>query len=58
MRSKKKSSYISFVTTPDIEKALRNAAEKEERSLSWLISKALERYLAQLGFFKPPSSDR
>lgn len=51
----KKSVTISFVTTPKIEDALREAAEKQERSLSWIIGKALEEFLTKLGTLKKPS---
>jgi hypothetical protein len=47
-----KTRYISFVTTPSIEKALREASEKDDRSLSWIIGKALELYLMEEGHLK------
>ena len=36
---------ISFVATQKILDALNARAEQEERSISWLIRKALEQYL-------------
>ena len=44
---------ISFVTTPEIEAALRKAAVDQERSLSWLIGKAVEKYLCISGESQP-----
>lgn len=42
---RKKTVTISFVTTPTIETVLRKAAEDQDRSLSWLIGEAVEKYL-------------
>jgi len=42
---RKKTVTISFVTTPAIETVLRKAAKDQERSLSWLIGKAVVKYL-------------
>ena len=42
---RKKTVTISFVTTPAIEAVLRKAAVEQERSLSWIIGKAVEKYL-------------
>jgi len=47
-----KNRYISFVTTPALQATLRKAAKEQERSLSWLIGKALEEYLVKLGYLK------
>lgn len=44
MPMRKKTVTISFVTTPGIEAVLRKAASEQERSLSWLIGKAVEKY--------------
>jgi len=44
MTMRKKTITISFVTTPGIEAVLRKAASEQERSLSWLIGKAVEKY--------------
>lgn len=52
---RKKTVTISLVTTPAIADALRNAAKEQERSLSWVIGKALERYLG-IGEGSPKSS--
>ena len=52
METESKSQYISFVTTPAIEAALRKAAEENDRSLSWIIGKAVEEYLTKLGTLK------
>ena len=38
---------ISFVATENLFKALEQKAQKEERSISWLIRKAIEEYLAE-----------
>ncbi len=42
---KAKEPTISFVATQKIVDALNARAEQEERSISWLIRKALEQYL-------------
>jgi len=47
-----KNRYMSFVTTPSIQAALRKAAEESDRSLSWIIGKALEQYLIEEGHLK------
>jgi hypothetical protein len=46
MFMRKKTVTISFVTTPEIETVLRKASTDQERSLSWLIGKAVEQYFA------------
>lgn len=38
---------ISFVATENLFKALEDKAQKEDRSVSWLIRKAIEEYLAK-----------
>jgi len=52
MKIKKKTVPISFVTTEDIQKALRQAAHEQERTVSWLVGKALEDYLVREGYLK------
>ena len=42
---KAKEPTISFVATQKIVDALNTRAEQDERSISWLIRKALEQYL-------------
>ena len=42
---KKTNPTIAFVATPEIVQALESRSKKEERSISWLIRKALEAYL-------------
>lgn len=44
-KSKTQNPTIAFVATPEIVQALETRAKKEERSVSWLIRKALESYL-------------
>lgn len=59
MNDQKKSIRISFVTTPNIQEALQKASENQDRSISWLIGKALEEYLMEEGHLKKQrSSDR
>lgn len=43
--SKKTNPTIAFVATPEILQALEKRSKTEERSISWLIRKALEAYL-------------
>lgn len=46
MKDKKpKEPTVSFVATKELVEALNKRAEKEERSVSWLIRKAIEAYL-------------
>lgn len=46
MKEKKtKEPTISFVATKELVDTLNARAQKEERSVSWLIRKALEAYL-------------
>lgn len=56
MADQKKSATVSFVTTPEIQEALRKASQEHDRSLSWLIGKALEAFLAKEGYLKRPKS--
>ena len=44
-KSKKPNPTIAFVATPEIVQALESRSKTEERSISWLIRKALEAYL-------------
>ncbi|HAH31890.1 MAG TPA: hypothetical protein DCL44_06205 [Elusimicrobia bacterium] len=46
MSMRKKTVTISFVTTPELEAVLRKAANDQDRSLSWLIGKAIEKYFS------------
>ena len=41
----KKSEMIGFKTTPEIKAALEAIAEKEDRTVSYIINKILETYL-------------
>ena len=41
---KKPNPTIAFVATPEIVQALEKRSKTEERSISWLIRKALEAY--------------
>lgn len=43
--SDKKYRYISFLVSPELESALRSVAVEQDRSVSWIIKKALEQYL-------------
>ena len=56
MEDEKKSRTISFVTTPSLEKALREAAAQEDRTVSWIIGKSIERYLTDQGVLKKQKS--
>jgi len=56
MVDQKKSVRISFVTTPSIQDALQKAASDQDRSISWLIGRALELYLADEGHLKKPKA--
>lgn len=42
---KKKSEMIGFKTTPDVKAALEEIAEKEDRSVSYIINRILTEYL-------------
>lgn len=50
-----KTVYTSFVTTPEINAAIKKAAQQQDRSASWIIGKAVEEYLIHLGVLKKPS---
>lgn len=41
----RKYKYISFLVPPELETALRAAAVREDRSVAWIIKKALAKYL-------------
>ena len=43
----KKSEMIGFKTTPEIRKALESIAEKEDRSMSYIINRILTEYFTQ-----------
>lgn len=45
----KKSEMIGFKTTPEIRKALEEIAEKEDRSISYIINKILIEKLEEQG---------
>lgn len=45
---KKKTEMIGFKTTPELKKALEEIAEKEDRTLSYVINKILENYVRNL----------
>ena len=45
----KKSEMIGFKTTPEIKAALEEIAEREDRTLSYVINKILENYLKENG---------
>ena len=38
---------LIFGLTPDLDEALRQRAEEEDRPLAWLVRKALEEYLGR-----------
>lgn len=42
---KKKSEMIGFKTTPEVKAALEKIAEKEDRSVSYIINRILSEYL-------------
>lgn len=42
----KKSEMIGFKTTPEIKAALEEIAEREDRTISYIINRILEEYLA------------
>lgn len=41
----KKTKMIGFMTTPEVKAALSEIAEKEDRSLSYIINRILQQYL-------------
>ncbi|MFH1723227.1 MAG: hypothetical protein ABII00_01265 [Elusimicrobiota bacterium] len=41
--------YISFLIPSALEAALRKAAREHERSMAWIIKKALTEHLVKLG---------
>ncbi len=41
----KKSEMIGFKTTPEIKKALAEIAEKEDRTISYIINRILQEYM-------------
>lgn len=43
----KKSEMIGFKTTPEIKAALEEIAEREDRTLSYVINKILENYIKE-----------
>lgn len=47
----KKYRYVSFLISPELEAALKSASIVKERSASWIIKKALVKYLK----FKDPA---
>lgn len=49
---KKKTAYITFVTTKEVQEALDKAAKKQERSKSWIIERALKDYMVASGILK------
>lgn len=52
--TEKKYKYISFLIDPDLAAALKAFSKREERSVSWVIKKALATYLgAEGGLSKP-----
>lgn len=44
----KKSEMIGFKTTPEIKAALEEIAEREDRTLSYVINKILENYIKEI----------
>ncbi len=52
----KKTVYTSFVTTPEIYDAIKQAGIRLDRSQSWIVGKAVEEYLTKLGMLRKPSS--
>lgn len=45
----KKSEMIGFKTTPEIKAALEEIAEREDRTISYIINRILEEYLTPSG---------
>lgn len=43
--AEKKYRYISFLIPHELEAALRETAARQERSVAWIIKKALAKYL-------------
>ena len=43
----KKSQMIGFKTTPEIKRALVSIAQKEDRSIGYIINRILTQYLSQ-----------
>lgn len=44
----KKSVMIGFKATPELKEALEQIAEKEDRTLSYIINRALEKYVESI----------
>ena len=49
---KRKYRYISFLVPPELATALKKASTGQERSVSWIIKKAIKTYLEKSGFLK------
>lgn len=44
----KKTEMIGFKTTPELKETLQKIAEKEDRTVSYIINKAIKEYLNKL----------
>ena len=44
----KKTEMIGFKTTPELKETLQKIAEKEDRTVSYIINKAIQEYLKKL----------
>lgn len=53
-----RSSVVTFVTTPEVKKALASVAAKEDRTLSRVIEKILKDYLGSAGLLSVKKTAR
>ena len=47
--------YFSFLLSKDLEAALRETARREERSMAWIVKKALQEYMVKRGLLQKPA---
>ena len=47
--------YFSFLLSKELEAALRETARKEERSMAWIVKKAMEEYMVKRGILQKPA---
>lgn len=45
MMPTKKYRYLSFLVSPELEEELKAVAAKQERSVSWIVKKAIAEYI-------------
>lgn len=47
--------YFSFLLSKDLEASLRETARRQERSMAWIIKKALQEYMVRCGTLQKPA---